>query len=49
MIACDNESCLYEWFHFPCVGLSKKPGPGELWYCQKCAPSFQRCGNHTSV
>ena len=42
MIACDNEACLYEWFHFPCVGLSQKPGPGELWYCQKCAPSFQR-------
>ena len=22
MIACDNEACLYEWFHFPCVNLS---------------------------
>lgn len=25
MIACDSEFCKYEWFHFPCVGLTRKP------------------------
>lgn len=34
MIACDNQACPYEWFHFPCVGLLQKP-EGK-WYCQKC-------------
>ena len=33
MIACDNEACMYEWFHFSCVGITRKPNPGELWYC----------------
>ena len=23
MIECDNEACLYEWFHFPCVGITE--------------------------
>jgi len=32
MIACDNELCPYEWFHFPCVGLTIKPAQGS-WYC----------------
>ena len=40
MIACDNEVCMYEWFHFPCVGISEKPQAGQLWYCHKCAPYF---------
>ena len=34
MIACDNKTCPYEWFHFPCVGLTAKP-EGK-WFCQKC-------------
>ena len=25
MIACDNENCPFEWFHFPCVGVTEKP------------------------
>ena len=24
MIGCDNTKCKYQWFHFDCVGLSKK-------------------------
>ncbi len=35
MIACDNEDCLIEWFHFSCVGLTKLPR--KLWYCPDCA------------
>ena len=25
MIACENPSCKYEWFHFSCVNLSQEP------------------------
>lgn len=34
MIACDNDSCLIEWFHYPCVNLTKKPR--NVWYCSSC-------------
>merc|ERR1712048_886140 len=34
MIACDNEKCKIEWFHFECVGLYIKPS--GKWYCQRC-------------
>lgn len=34
MIACDNEECPIEWFHFPCVDLKSKP-KGK-WYCPEC-------------
>jgi len=34
MVACDNDLCPYEWFHFDCVQLSSKP-KGK-WYCPKC-------------
>lgn len=31
MVACDNKSCKREWFHFECVGLTRKPR--GKWYC----------------
>eukprot|EP01084_Bolivina_argentea_P256110 431074_1 len=34
MLACDNDECEYEWFHYPCVRLSKAP-EGE-WLCPTC-------------
>lgn len=34
MIGCDNSDCAIEWFHFSCVGLTKKP-KGK-WYCPNC-------------
>jgi hypothetical protein len=34
MIACDNEGCQREWFHFACVGLTAEP-KGK-WYCPDC-------------
>lgn len=33
MIACDNEQCKLEWFHYGCVGITKPP-TGK-WYCSK--------------
>lgn len=34
MVACDNDSCQREWFHYGCVGL-KEPPIGK-WYCSEC-------------
>jgi inhibitor of growth protein 3 len=34
MVACDNPSCPYEWFHWSCVGL--KSEPVGRWYCPSC-------------
>jgi len=35
MIACENEACPIEWFHYECVGLTEEP-TGK-WYCPMCA------------
>ena len=35
MVACDNENCTIQWFHFKCVGL--KRAPVGNWYCTYCA------------
>ena len=34
MVACDNDSCPYEWFHWKCVGLTREPV--GTWYCDEC-------------
>ena len=34
MIACDNPSCIIEWFHFKCVGLTT--APSGTWFCPDC-------------
>ncbi|GAP87293.1 putative PHD-finger domain-containing protein [Rosellinia necatrix] len=34
MVACDNPSCPFEWFHWSCVGL--KSEPVGRWYCPSC-------------
>lgn len=33
MIACDNENCPLEWFHYGCVGINKPPN--GKWYCSE--------------
>jgi hypothetical protein len=38
MIACDNEECPIEWFHYPCVNLTRKPR--NSWICPTCV--YQR-------
>ena len=34
MVACDNDDCEFEWFHWGCVGMTKEP-VGK-WYCDAC-------------
>jgi inhibitor of growth protein 3 len=40
MVACDNESCPYEWFHWACVGV--KSEPQGVWVCPVCAPKMKK-------
>ena len=34
MVACDNDDCEFEWFHWGCVGMTKEPT--GTWYCEAC-------------
>ncbi|KAI8587230.1 hypothetical protein BDZ88DRAFT_426198 [Geranomyces variabilis] len=34
MVACDNERCPIEWFHYACVGLTAPPK--GAWFCKAC-------------
>lgn len=34
MVACDNDGCPYEWFHWSCVGMTKEPA--GTWFCDEC-------------
>uniref|UniRef100_U5EPY1 Inhibitor of growth protein n=1 Tax=Corethrella appendiculata TaxID=1370023 RepID=U5EPY1_9DIPT len=40
MVACDNEDCIYEWFHYPCVNITSTP-KGK-WYCPQCSSNMKR-------
>ncbi|XP_045500209.1 inhibitor of growth protein 3 [Colias croceus] len=40
MVACDNHDCPYEWFHYPCVGITAPP-KGK-WYCPQCHSNMRR-------
>jgi len=40
MIACDNEECAIEWFHYSCVNLNKKPR--STWLCPDCSRRRRR-------
>jgi len=34
MVACDNDHCQYQWFHWECVGIKEEP-LGD-WLCPDC-------------
>lgn len=40
MVACDNDDCPYEWFHWGCVGL--KSEPTGKWYCPDCSEKLRK-------
>jgi chromatin modification-related protein YNG2 len=40
MVACDNDDCPYEWFHWSCVGL--KSEPNGTWYCPVCTEKMKK-------
>lgn len=46
MVACDNEDCPFEWFHWSCVGLRNEPN--GTWYCPVCTEKKKRHAAGTS-
>ncbi|KAI1334739.1 inhibitor of growth proteins N-terminal histone-binding-domain-containing protein [Xylariaceae sp. FL0016] len=42
MVACDNDDCPYEWFHWNCVGL--KSEPVGRWFCPSCSETMKKKG-----
>lgn len=34
MVACDNDECPNEWFHWACVGVKEEPK--GAWFCEEC-------------
>ncbi|XP_054710334.1 inhibitor of growth protein 3-like [Uloborus diversus] len=40
MVACDHKDCPFEWFHYPCVGITQPP-KGK-WFCPQCSSSMKR-------
>lgn len=36
MVACDNEDCPIQWFHFKCVSITEAPPDGVQWLCRDC-------------
>ena len=41
MIACDNDNCAIEWFHYECVGIAPEHRPKGKWYCKECAEQLK--------
>ncbi|KAK3329338.1 inhibitor of growth proteins N-terminal histone-binding-domain-containing protein [Apodospora peruviana] len=42
MVACDNDDCPFEWFHWSCVGL--KSEPNGKWFCPVCTENLKKKG-----
>ena len=40
MVACDNQDCPDEWFHWGCVGL--KSPPNGKWFCPRCSEAMKK-------
>lgn len=38
MIGCDDDQCPNQWYHWACVGITKKPR-AKYWYCELCLPN----------
>ncbi|KAG1671733.1 Chromatin modification-related protein YNG2 [Nymphon striatum] len=41
MVCCDNENCSYQWFHFSCVGITRKHR--GKWFCPDCRKMPEFC------
>ena len=43
LIECSNTNCKIRWFHFKCVGVSKRSIPSGDWYCPRCQEMDHWC------
>ncbi|CAJ0951406.1 unnamed protein product, partial [Mesorhabditis belari] len=39
MVACDNDKCPFEWFHYHCVGITAPPR--GKWFCPHCSEQLR--------
>jgi inhibitor of growth protein 3 len=46
MVACDNEECEIEWFHYDCVGITQPP-KGK-WFCLECTKKMSSIEHHNT-
>lgn len=46
MIACDNEDCPVEWFHYLCVGIAAPP---SSWLCPQCSAAQSSTQTHSET
>lgn len=44
MVACDNDECENEWFHYDCVGITQPP-EGK-WFCPDCTRKMTGSQHH---
>ena len=44
MVGCDNDDCLWEWFHIDCVGILPHNMPKGKWYCPECRKQLKKGG-----
>lgn len=42
MVACNNDTCTYRWFHFSSVGLTRALKTKQ-WYCPQCRGEKEKC------
>ncbi|ODV59278.1 uncharacterized protein ASCRUDRAFT_114458 [Ascoidea rubescens DSM 1968] len=42
MIGCDNDSCKYGWFHYPCINMLRAPSALKKWYCPTCKEEMDK-------
>ncbi|KAK4693158.1 hypothetical protein P7C71_g4190, partial [Lecanoromycetidae sp. Uapishka_2] len=42
MVACENDKCEREWFHFACVRLTESPPRRQKWYCPECKVTMSK-------
>lgn len=41
MIGCDSPTCVTEWFHCVCVGVTPSNRPKDKWYCAQCTAQMK--------
>ncbi|KAI0774538.1 hypothetical protein C8Q74DRAFT_1218285 [Fomes fomentarius] len=49
MIACDNESCRFQWFHISCLNLPANQSLPDTWFCDECSALLGKTNTMTQT
>jgi hypothetical protein len=41
MVACDNPTCKFQWFHFECIGLDEEEELIGEWFFPLCVSTYK--------